>query len=48
MPKESVIRSKAIEILKKENWVCWYPPRVKWRKEGDIFGIGDIDKHFEG
>ena len=40
--KEALIRQKAISILEGKNYVCWYPPKVKWRKEGDIWGIGDL------
>jgi hypothetical protein len=41
MPKESVIRKKAVEILKKEKWVCWYAPKVKFQTT-DVFGIVDL------
>lgn len=41
MPKEAVIRKKAIAILTKEKWVCWWPPKVKF-KQNDIFGIIDL------
>ncbi len=38
--KETAIRKKAIDQLK--DWQCWYPPKVRWRKEGDIFGVIDL------
>ncbi|XOB41239.1 MAG: hypothetical protein ACKKMW_00605 [Candidatus Nealsonbacteria bacterium] len=41
MAKEAVIRKKAIKILTDENWVCWYPAKVKY-KQNDVFGIIDL------
>ena len=41
MPKESVIRKKAIQILEDDGWICWFPPKVKFRKS-DVFGIIDL------
>jgi len=41
MAKESLIRKKAIEILKKERWTTWWPAKVKFR-QNDIFGAFDI------
>jgi len=41
MPKEAVIRKKAIKILADGNWICWYPAKVKY-KQNDIFGIIDL------
>jgi hypothetical protein len=41
MPKESEIRKKAIQILKKEKWIVWWPSKVKF-KQSDIFGTFDI------
>ena len=41
MPKESVIRKRAIQILEKDGWVTWYPPKVKFR-QSDVFGIIDV------
>ncbi|MFH1714236.1 MAG: hypothetical protein ABH831_01405 [Candidatus Nealsonbacteria bacterium] len=41
MPKESLIRKKAVEILHKEGFVYWYPAKVKF-KQNDIFGVFDI------
>ncbi len=41
MPKEAVIRKKAIEILEKERWVVWWPAKVKFQQT-DIFGIFDL------
>ena len=41
MPKESLIRKKAIEILRRERWITWYPYRIKY-KQNDIFGIIDL------
>jgi len=39
---EIQIRKKALERLTKQHWVSWYPPRVRWRKEQDIFGVFDL------
>ncbi len=41
MPKDEVIRKKAIEILTETKWVSWYAPKVKFH-ETDIFGIADL------
>lgn len=41
MPKEAVIRKKAIKILTDKNWVCWYAPKVRF-KQTDVFGIIDV------
>ena len=41
MPKEAVIRKKAIQILKNDRWVIWFPCRVKY-KQNDVFGIFDL------
>ena len=41
MPKESEIRKKAVEILGKKKFLCWYPAKVKF-KQNDIFGIFDL------
>ncbi len=41
MPKEAQIRKKVVEILEKENWIVWYPSKVKY-KQNDIFGIIDL------
>jgi len=41
MPKEAQIRKKVVEILEKESWIVWYPPKVKY-KQNDIFGIIDL------
>lgn len=41
MPKEAVIRKKALEILEKNNFVSWYPAKVKF-KQNDIFGVFDL------
>jgi len=35
MPKESVIRKKAVEILENQGFVYWYPAKVKF-KQNDI------------
>jgi len=40
--KEGLIRKKCLTLLKAGNWVAWYPYRVKYRKEIDIFGVFDI------
>jgi isocitrate/isopropylmalate dehydrogenase len=41
MAKEKDIRKKAVEMLVKENWVCWYPAKAKF-KQNDVFGIIDL------
>lgn len=41
MPKEAVIRKKAIAILTELKWVSWYAPKVKFH-ETDIFGVFDL------
>ena len=41
MPKESEIRKKALKILADDRWVCWYPPKVRF-KQNDVFGIIDV------
>ena len=41
MPKESEIRKKAIEILRRDKWIAWYAPKVKF-KQTDVFGIIDL------
>ena len=40
--KEFEIRKKAIEIITKQNGVVWFPSKVRWKKEQDVFGIFDI------
>jgi len=40
--KEIGIRKEAIKILEKEKWIVWYPSKVRWRKEQDIFGVFDL------
>ena len=41
MSKEAAIRKKAIEILEGQGFVCWFAPKVKFKKT-DIFGIVDL------
>jgi hypothetical protein len=41
MPKEKLIRKKAIEILEKQNWLIWKAPKVKFIQT-DIFGVFDM------
>jgi len=41
MAREALIRKKALEILDKERWLYWYPPKIKF-KQSDIFGAFDI------
>ena len=41
MAKESLIRKKAIEILRRDKWVVWFAPKVKFH-ETDVFGIVDL------
>jgi len=39
--KEAQIRKKATEIWTKQNWIWWFPAKVRYKKEIDIFGIWD-------
>ncbi len=39
--REAKIRKKAVEILRKEGWITWFGPKVKF-KQTDIFGIIDL------
>jgi hypothetical protein len=39
--KEKLLRKKAVEKLKKENWIYWYAPRVQFHST-DILTIADI------
>jgi hypothetical protein len=41
MPKEYLIRKKAIEILEKQNWLTWRAPKVRF-SQTDIFGVFDM------
>ena len=41
MPREAIIRKKAIAILTEAKWVSWYAPKVKFH-ETDIFGVFDL------
>jgi hypothetical protein len=41
MPKENYTRKKVLQILKKDGWVCWAPPKVKFQ-QSDVFGIIDV------
>ena len=41
MAKESLIRKKAIEILRQEGWITWFGPKVRFQQT-DIFGIIDL------
>ena len=41
MPKETEIRKKAIQFLEGQGWICWAPPKIKF-KQSDIFGIIDL------
>ena len=41
MPKESLIRKKAVENLRKEGWITWFGPKIKF-KQTDVFGIIDL------
>jgi len=38
--KEAQIKKKAIEILKNEGFIWWFPAKVKFYKN-DIFGVFD-------
>ena len=39
--EESQIRKKAVQFLEGQGWICWAPPKVKF-KQNDIFGIIDL------
>ena len=41
MPKEVIIKKKAINILEKAGWIVWYPSKIKY-KQNDIFGVIDL------
>ena len=41
MAKESETRKKAIQELRGNGWVIWYPCKVKF-KQTDVFGIIDV------
>lgn len=41
MPKESILRKKAIQILEDKGWIVWFAPKVKYQQT-DIFGIIDL------
>ncbi len=41
MAKEVLIRKKAVQILERECWVTWRPPKIKYQ-QADIFGIFDV------
>ena len=40
--KEYRIRKKAIQELESAGYVCWYPPKTRWGKKKDIFGVFDM------
>jgi len=46
MPKESVIRKKVIDKLEKDGGICWFPAKVRYKKEIDIFGVWDVLSFF--
>ena len=41
MAKENLIRKKAVDILEKDGWITWVPPRIKYYQT-DVFGIIDV------
>ena len=41
MPKEALIRKKAIQILEKAGWITWFASKVKYQQT-DVFGIIDL------
>lgn len=41
MAKEKETRKKAIQELRENGWVTWYPSKVKFRQT-DVFGIIDV------
>ena len=41
MPKESIIRKKATQILEDKGWIVWFAPKVKYQQT-DVFGIIDL------
>lgn len=40
--KEATLFKKVKEILQKQGWVYWNPPKVRWKREKDIFGCFDL------
>lgn len=41
MAKEVETRKKAVNFLKGQGWVVWYPSKVRF-KQNDVFGIIDL------
>jgi len=39
--KEHTLKLKAKDYFREKGYLSWMPPRVKWLKEQDIFGIWD-------
>ena len=40
--KESESRKILINLWEDKGWVLWYPQKVRWKKEIDIFGVFDL------
>jgi hypothetical protein len=38
---EKDLRDNITDILSKQGWICWWSPRVKFRKQQDIFTMWD-------
>lgn len=38
---EKELRVLITEIASSDGWICWFAPRVKFRKQQDIFSIWD-------
>lgn len=41
MAKEIATRKKAVDELKQNGWVVWYPAKIRF-KQNDVFGIIDL------
>jgi hypothetical protein len=42
MSKEGLIRKKVIDILENNDWITWYPAKVRYKQQNDVFGIIDL------
>lgn len=41
MPSEKQIRETVIQKLGRDGWIVWWPRKVRYIKEQDIFGVWD-------
>jgi len=39
--REAEIRKRAIEILRQEGWITWFPAKARF-KQNDVFGVIDV------